>query len=393
MSSSEAPSTVVGPLRLGALAHGGSCVARTEDGRVVFVRHGIPGEVVRVRLADTTRAAWWLGEVDEVVEASPDRIIAPVCPVAGRCGGCDLSHVALARQRTLKAEVVHDVLRRFAGLDVRVEVAPVPGETTGLHWRTRQRYLVADGRCGLRAWRSHGFVATPEDGCPLASPWLPAQSRLADLAARHGADEIAVAVDDEHRVSAWVGRTLVEGSPTLRQRVGAAVFTVPGDGFWQVHPGAATALAQAVVTALEPRDGEAAWDLYCGVGLFAGALAQCGATVHGVEISPRAVRWARRNVPSARFFAGNVERLVPGWPRRVGLVVLDPPRRGAGRAVVEAVAARAPRAVAYVACDPAALARDLAYFAGRGYRLDGLAAIDVFPQTHHVEAVARIVPA
>lgn len=180
-----------------------------------------------------------------------------------------------------------------------------------------------------------------------------------------------------------------------------------GDGFWQVHPAAADLLTEAVLEGLRPEPGETALDLYCGVGLFAGALVDRGCRVTGVESSRSAIEAARRNLADARssvrLLADRVDRALsrrPGrgrgrtrgnpLPQRVDLVVLDPPRSGAGRDVVSQVVRRRPRAIAYVACDPAALARDLGYFLRSGYRLDGLRAFDLFPMTHHLECVALI---
>jgi tRNA/tmRNA/rRNA uracil-C5-methylase (TrmA/RlmC/RlmD family) len=175
---------------------------------------------------------------------------------------------------------------------------------------------------------------------------------------------------------------------------------VSGAGFWQVHPGAAQVLVDAVLDAADPQPGEHALDLYCGVGLFAAGLASrvgSEGTVLGVEGEGRAVADARRNLhdlPWVRLEHAPVASVLTGGdrPARADVVVLDPPRTGAGREVVEAVAALRPRVVVYVACDPAALARDVATAAEAGYRLAGLRAFDLFPMTHHVECVATLVP-
>jgi tRNA/tmRNA/rRNA uracil-C5-methylase (TrmA/RlmC/RlmD family) len=187
-------------------------------------------------------------------------------------------------------------------------------------------------------------------------------------------------------------------------------FRVSGSGFWQVHPGAAAALVGAVNQALDPRPGEVALDLYCGVGLFAAALADAVAPdgagpgrVLAVESDPGAVKDARRNLhdlPAVQILAARVDAALTGGASgdgpvggRADVVVLDPPRTGAGRKVVHAVAALAPRAIAYVACDPAALGRDIAWFAELGYRLERIRVFDIFPMTHHQECVAHLVPA
>ncbi len=378
---------------MGPVAHGGHCVAR-HAGRVIFVRHALPGELVRVALTDTRHDRFWRGDAVEVLTASPDRVMPP-CPIAGpgRCGGCDFQHVALAAQRRLKAEVVAEQLRALAGLDWSGVVEPVPGADDGLGWRTRMRYQVDDdGRPGLRAHRSHQVVPLPDGGCRIAHPdtptvvgptWPPG----AELVTATAAAGEALVVDG----------TLTAGEATLTERVGGRSYRVAARGFWQVHPAAAETLQAAVLAGLAPRAGERGFDLYCGVGLFTGALADAGCRVWGVETSGAAVHQARGNLADAggriRFSSGRVEQVLGRLPARTDLVVLDPPRSGAGRAVVRAVAQRRPRAVAYVACDPAALARDLAWAAEVGYRPTSIRAFDLFPMTHHVECVAILQPA
>ena len=341
---------------VGPVAHGGHCVARLEpEGRVVFVRHALPGERVVVEVTEGTDGdRFWRADAVEVLEPSPDRVAAP-CPFAGpgRCGGCDFQHVTLARQRGLKADVVREQLSRLAGLDLAVTIEEVPGEPPhehdGLRWRTRQRYVeLPGGRHGMRKHRSHDVVEV--DDCLIAG-----------AAARH----------------------VVRGAP----------FEVEQDGFWQVHPGAPEVLVGTVLSFLAPRPGEVVLDLYAGVGLFARFLADVvGAEqVTLVEGDRRACDHAGVNVPGATVLAGDVGAVLSGLPPApVDLVVLDPPREGARRTVVEAVTARQPRAVAYVACDPAALARDIAIFAEHGYVVERLRGFDLFPMTHHVECVALL---
>jgi tRNA/tmRNA/rRNA uracil-C5-methylase (TrmA/RlmC/RlmD family) len=199
----------------------------------------------------------------------------------------------------------------------------------------------------------------------------------------------------------------VRGRTWVTERVTAGDwsrdFRVTGTAFWQVHPAAAATFVQVVLDQLQPRAGERALDLYGGVGLFAAALAErVGPTgaVAAVEGDPRALADARRNLhdlPWVQLHHGPVARLLApalaGLPGGVAdLVVLDPPRVGAGEAVIAALCAARPRAISYVACDPAALARDLRTAAGHGYRLTQLRAFDAFPMTHHVECIALLQP-
>ncbi len=377
-----ATGTVIGPVTVGPPAHGGHCVARV-DGKVVFVRHALPGEVVEVAITEDTHDRYARGDAVRVLEAVPGRVDAP-CPVAGPggCGGCDLQHADLATQRELKRQVVAEQLSRLGGYAWTGDVEPLP-PGSGLGWRTRMRYQVApDGVLGLRAHRSHEIVELPAQGCLLAHPdqRVPAGELVpgTEVVVAGRGDQVAVMVDGQ----------VVHGSRTLVEHAAGRTWRVSADGFWQVHEGAADALVGAVLGGLEPRHGDRAWDLYCGVGLFSGPLVDAGASVRGVELSRRAVREAGRNVPEAHVEAGRVEQVVRRWPDRVDLVVCDPPRTGLGKAVVEQVLRRRPRRVAYVACDPASLGRDVGTFAASGYAVRSLRAFDIFPMTHHVECVA-----
>jgi tRNA/tmRNA/rRNA uracil-C5-methylase (TrmA/RlmC/RlmD family) len=215
--------------------------------------------------------------------------------------------------------------------------------------------------------------------------------------------EVVAAASGDLTVLAGSGRSrrprVVAGPRLVRERASGREWTVAADAFWQVHPAAADVFAAAVLEMLQPRPGERAWDLYGGAGLFAAALAPAvgtGGRVTIVESDRRAVAAARRSLadlPQVRVVAGDVGTVLGDrrW-RSIDLVVLDPPRTGAGRAVVDAVLARRPRGVAYVACDPAAFARDVSAFRERGWRLARLRAFDAFPMTHHVEIVALLSP-
>ena len=380
-------------LEVGPVAHGGHCVARHE-GQVVFVRHALPGERVRAVVVEGGPGAKFLrADALEVLTASPDRVVAP-CPKAhpGGCGGCDFQHVALPAQRALKAAVVAEQFRRLAKLEVDVAVLPVPGDVDGLRWRTRNRFaLDTAGHPGLRRYRSHDVE--PLDDCLIAHPLVVADGVL-DLP-WPGVSELAVAVSVSTGERVILADGEARGRARLTEQAAGRSWRVTGAGFWQVHPGAAETLVAAVRAGLGAQPGEVLLDLYSGVGLFAGSLADdLGVTgaVHAVEADSGAVRDARRNLhdlPMVSLIAARVDQwLRAGAVPRCDLVVLDPPRSGAGRVVVDQIAAREPRAVAYVACDPASLARDVATFAGHGYTLAGLTAYDVFPMTHHVECVA-----
>ena len=393
------------------MAHGGHFVARLPEpeSRVVFVRHALPGERVVVEVTDGSEGdRFWRGDAVEVLSSSPDRVTAP-CPVSGpgRCGGCDFQHVSVPAQRELKTAVVREQLVRLGRLPadsdlvtgLEVEPVPVPGrEDDGLRWRTRQRYAATpDGRPAMRAHRSHHLV--PVDDCLIAAEGARPADAEGGPVVREGAPRGAVVEESAPR-----GAVVEEGAPRpsrdpLTHEVTAAgrthAFTVAADGFWQVHPEAPRVLVETVLDLLAPQPGERALDLYAGVGLFARFVGEAtGARVVAVEADRTACTHARHNLAAldaARVETGPVDRVLrQAYDEPFDLVVLDPPREGAKRAVVEQVVDRRPRAVAYVACDPAALGRDVAIFAEHGYALTAVRAFDLFPMTHHVECVALL---
>lgn len=370
-------------VEVGPVAHGGHCVARHE-GRVVFVRHALPGETVEVSVTEDRGGSFCRGDAISVLSASPDRVTPP-CPEArpGGCGGCDFQHASIAAQRSLKAFVLAEQLSRLAGLTLDVEVEELPGGP--LAWRTRARLATDEsGRPGFRAHRGHEVI--PISGCPISAPgtvdqvvgriWPPSST-------------VSVAVD-----SSAVTHI---GPSTAVETAARRTWQVPAEGFWQAHPDAADLYAEVVGAWADLSPGEAAWDLYCGVGLFAAVLADAvggSGEVIAVESASASAGAAADNLadlPQVRIFEGRAEAVLrAGVGRDPAVVVLDPPRTGAGRKVVEAIAERAPARVVYVACDPAALARDVATFANHGYGLERIRAFDAFPMTHHLECIALL---
>jgi tRNA/tmRNA/rRNA uracil-C5-methylase (TrmA/RlmC/RlmD family) len=379
-------------LQVDAVAHGGHCVARAE-GRVVFVRHALPGERVRAVVTDDNGGAFCRADAIAVLEPASGRV-EPPCPWAraGGCGGCDWQHADGATQRALKAAVLREQLQRLAGLpdgvldDLGTAVEELPGGLLG--WRHRVRLAVDDeGRPGLRAHRSHDVLAIAD--CPLTPPG----SLSAVLEQRFPpGSEVEVTVDADGV------RHVAGDSPAVQRAVGREWHLRPGT-FWQVHPALADALAGVVEEWAQAPAGGTAWDLYGGVGLFAAVLAgQVGpdGDVTVVESARQAVadgRAALADLPQVRWRTGRVERVLSSLPGPPDVVVADPPRRGLGRELVAALCGRAPGRVVHVACDPAALARDVALFAAHGYRLAALRAFDAFPMTHHLECTALFLPA
>lgn len=417
-------------LEITDVAHGGVFVARL-DGRVVFVADAIPGERVRARLTDTRKKSFWRAETVEVLTASPHRrphvwAAADVdVPPDERPGGADFGHIALPHQRALKLRVFEDALARIGKVDVPVrieEALPVrdaagavidqeSADATG--WRTRVSLHVDDaGRIGPFSARSHRVIEVEE--LPLADPAVArAAARLRDQSP--GRVDLVRPADGRVRILPRPDSS-PRTPPTpevVVERAGRREFRLDAGGFWQVHRLAAHSLTAIVAEELRAVRGEesavdpdaAHLDLYGGVGLFAATIGDLGGPatrVTSVESDPRATEHAGENLAEwvgARAVTARVDRFVrqlgadasPRERERLarGVVLLDPPRAGAGRDVVEGIAALGPATVVYVACDPVALARDLGTFRDAGYTAArGIRAVDLFPHSHHVEAVA-----
>ncbi|UGT56643.1 class I SAM-dependent RNA methyltransferase [Nocardia asteroides] len=436
-------------IRLGPPGHGGFCVGRHE-GRVVFVRHGLPGELVRALVTEDRGGSFCRADAVEILEASPDRVPA-TCPVSGPGGAgcCDFSFATPAAQRALKATVVAEQLRRLAGVEREVTVEPIgdPEETGG--WRTRIRLVVdGDGHAGVHRYRSTAVL--PDLRCPqpvagaldgvAERRWTPGADlvvavdgdgvrHLVELAAvpdtvqaggrpgtprgagrgrghrpagrRGGAGDERGAVRD--RAAARKSATnapreewVLAGSGRAVEYVAGRRWELAATGFWQAHRGAAQRYSDLVAEWSGLTPGGSGWDLYSGVGVFAARLAeQTGQTgaVAAVESARAAVAdgtAALGDLPWLDLRADRVERWVRNAQGTPDVVVLDPPRAGAGKEVVAAVADADPRRIVHIGCDPASFARDLGLYLDAGYHLADLRAFDAFPATHHVECVALL---
>jgi tRNA/tmRNA/rRNA uracil-C5-methylase (TrmA/RlmC/RlmD family) len=400
-------------LEIGPVAHGGHCVARSA-GRVVFVRHCLPGETVLAEVTEDRGGSFCRADAVEVLLAAPDRVPAP-CRYAhpGGCGGCDFQHVRPDRQRALKAAVVAEQLSRLAGLDWPVTVEPLTPDDLG--WRRRIRYAVdPEGRLGLHKHRSEQIL--PIERCLIGASGVGDAPALAER--WPGRAELEIAVDDDGATALVGYRTTpaerrsrsrpplvaepLAGTDRLRYTVAGRQFRLRPPGFWQTHPQAAETFVGVVQAAADLRPGERALDLYAGAGLFTAVLAEAvGGTgrVLGLEGDRAAAEAAAENLADLPWARVRRQPVDQASVRRAAgeldpdVVVLDPPRTGAGAKVLSAVLGGGPRTVIYVACDPAALARDLRTALDLGWRLTALTGYDAYPMTHHVECIAVLEPA
>lgn len=388
-------------LTVGAPANGGSCVAR-HDGRVVFVRYALPGETVKVRVVGD-HGSYWHADVVEVIEPSADRI-EPLCPIAGvdGAGCCDLAFAEPDAARRLKGAVVANQLARLGGYDWRDEddaVAEPLGDGSATGWRTRVRLdTSAEGRAGFHRYHSSELVT--DLNCGQLPPG--ALDGLHDWVWPPGA-QLHVALDDEGvrhivqsgpRTGRKTSTQVVEGRYEAAQRVGDRIWRVPVTAFWQAHRDAARVYSGLVAGWAQLSAGMTAWDLYGGAGVFAAVLAEAvGETGNVVTVdtsrgASRSARAALADLTWVSVVTDSVRRALAAQETRADVAVLDPPRSGAGREIIDLLAAAEVPRVVHIGCEAASFARDVGLYLGHGYRVEDLRVFDSFPLTHHIECVA-----
>ena len=383
-------------LVIGPVAHGGHFVAR-HNGQVIFVRHGITNELVKIKItAVSSKIAH--ADVIEVLTAAPSRV-SPPCQYAGKCGGCDFQHIDLATQRKLKAEIIKEQFMRIGkidlpllGFDLEVnEVEP----TDGLHWRTRMDFAVSPrGKIGFFGARSNEVVEISQ--CVIADERM----NVGELAARSWKSDarVEVAVSSTSEVSVMRSGRSISGPTQIVEQVGGNSFKISPEVFWQSHKSAPVTLVKVALAQLGVKSNDHVCDLYSGVGLFAAAILKeldDQGFITLIESDKNAVVDARKvfaNKNNVKILQGLVSQQLP-IVKRADLILLDPPRTGAGEVVIKQMIKLKPRKIVYVACDPAALARDSKTLIDADYKLDHISAYDLFPMTQHIECVAGFSPA
>jgi len=396
MASNKSSALKIGDLidvTIEKVAHGGHFIARHE-GAVIFVRHAIPGEQCTIEVTSTGSS---FNRADVVSVAQPSEYrVEPPCKYAHRlgCGGCDFQHITPAHQRALKSNVITEQFSRIAKKEISVQVEEV-GDPIG--WRTRAIATTnRNGKLGFYKYRSHSIA--PVDDCIICVRGM----NFSEIAARPLKGDVRVEISasssGERTIALAPTRgeekaRITEGQTILHEVVHGKTLEVSQDSFWQSHVKAPEVLTNAVLDFARLKKGEHVLDLYGGVGLFTAAMIDVvGPEGHVdlIEGSKVATEDARRNFAAAKnvtIATGDVAKLLPRVSA-ADVVVLDPPREGAGKEVIAQLVALNPRAIVYVACDPAALARDTAYLEDHSYSLVNLRAFDLFPMTHHIECVA-----
>jgi tRNA/tmRNA/rRNA uracil-C5-methylase (TrmA/RlmC/RlmD family) len=375
------------------VAHGGHFIAR-HNGAVIFVRHAIPGEQCTIEIISVGSS---FNRADVVSVSQPSEFrVDPPCQYAHRlgCGGCDFQHITPEHQRTLKSDVITEQFSRIAKKEIRVEVEAV-GDPIG--WRTRAIATTnRNGKLGFYKSRSHSITAV--DDCIICVKGM----NFSEIALRPLKGDVRVEISASSKGERTIALAptrgeekarITEGQAVLHEVVHGKTLEVSQESFWQSHVRAPEVLTDVVLDFARFNDGEHVLDLYGGIGLFTAAIIDVvgpDGQVDLIEGSKVATEDARRNFiefKNVTIATGDVAKLLPRVTS-ADVVVLDPPREGAGKEVITQITALNPRAIVYVACDPAALARDTAYLEDHSYTLAQLRAFDLFPMTHHIECVA-----
>lgn len=363
------------------------------DGLTVFVALAVAGDRVKAVVREI-KGMVAFAEIVEVVERSPNRVDPP-CVYFGECGGCDFQQMTYAEQLNSKVEIIRDCLRRIAKVDFDEEIRVIASPNEFGYRSRAQWHLNADmRRIGYYKRNSRDLVAI--ESCPKLVPELNAE--LKRLNSEFPWENV------------WAEKAFVEAargddgevsthSPGLFEP-NEISFTAAGEKFAYsaevFFQGNRSLIPALLETALGDASGANALDLYCGVGLFSLPLARRFEKVIGVEENPLSVKFAKKNayengIKNLQFKTESVRRfLANGGLKNVDFVLLDPPRAGTEKDTIHNLIGLGAANISYVACEPSVLARDLKRFDENGYKIDSITAIDLFPQTHHVETVARL---
>jgi 23S rRNA (uracil1939-C5)-methyltransferase len=379
-------------LRAGEIVFGGAALARLEDGRIVFVSYAAPGELVEARV-DRVHADYLEAVTERVLEPSADRA-EPRCPLFGQCGGCQLQHMTYRAQLAAKEHIVREQLRRIGHLDDAV-VRPITGAADPWGYRNHLRFSTGSkfGDVGFISRRGRGLLKV--EWCPISGPWV--NEVLPQLQGK-GAGLHQVQV----RHSSATGSSLIypempgldtpSGQTSYEEELAGHRFRISAAAFFQVNHAQAEQMARLVGEAL-PTHGRLFVDAFAGVGTFARIFADRFDGVIAIEESNSAAKDAVINLmdaPNVEMRIGKVEDVLPLLEATPDAIVLDPPRPGCAPPVLDAIARLRPTVVVYVSCNPATLARDLRILVDSGYALDWVTPLDMFPQTGHIECVARL---
>jgi 23S rRNA (uracil1939-C5)-methyltransferase len=396
------------------LAYPGQAFGRDEEGRMVFAPFGLPGERAILEVSERHKR-WAHARIVEILEPSPNRI-SPRCQHYGQCGGCHYQHLPYEAQVKIKSDIIHSQLERLGGIQ-NPPLSPIIPSPSPWHTRNHVQFsLDANGRLGFHAPQSEDIVLIEECHLPnadLLHLWsrleIGEASRLERVALRagsngelmvvfHGESDPDIELESDLPASIiWLSQDnmfVLAGESHIFIDVLERPFRVSADSFFQVHTELAPQLVRQALSLLDPQPNETIFDLYSGVGLFSAFMADSSGRIIAVEESPWATEDFVNNLDpfdNVDLYEASIEVALPALSVRPQKVLVDPPRAGLGREVVEQLVAKSPDRLVYVSCDPATFARDAKMFIDAGYHLESVTPIDLFPQTYHIETISLFI--
>ena len=375
-------------LSIGPIAHGGHFIAR-HNGQVIFVRHAITDEIAIVKITSIgSKIAF--GDAIEILKPSKDRVIAP-CKYSSPelCGGCDFQHISTAAQLKLKQLVVEEQFERIANIKISPEILNA-GIVSGLHWRTHLDFAISNnGKVGLYSFKTKKVVEIDE--CLIA---VNAINQLDIFKSKWDGDErLSVFASSLKEVSIHRSDQKISGPSKINEVVEGNSYTISHGSFWQSHKNAPKILIKKIIEFANLELGDRVCDLYGGVGLFTApilkVIGEIG-EIHLIESNSRCIKDAKKifeNKKSVIIHHGKVEQKL-GKIKNIDVIIMDPPRTGATKQVINQIIEKKARSIVYISCDPASLARDTKVLLKNYYSLEKIVGIDLFPMTQHIECIA-----
>jgi tRNA/tmRNA/rRNA uracil-C5-methylase (TrmA/RlmC/RlmD family) len=375
-------------LSIGPIAHGGHFIARY-NGQVIFVRHAITDEIAIVKITSIgSKIAF--GDAIEILKPSKDRVIAP-CKYSSPelCGGCDFQHISTAAQLKLKQLVVEEQFERIANIKISPEILNA-GIVSGLHWRTHLDFAISNnGKVGLYSFKTKEVVEIDE--CLIA---VNAINQLDIFKSKWDGDErLSVFASSLREVSIHRSDQKISGPSKINEVVEGNSYTISHGSFWQSHKNAPKILIKKIIEFANLELGDRVCDLYGGVGLFTApilkVIGEIG-EIHLIESNSRCIKDAKKifeNKKNVIIHHGKVEQKL-GKIKNIDVIIMDPPRTGATKQVINQIIEKKARSIVYISCDPASLARDTKVLLKNYYSLEKIVGIDLFPMTQHIECIA-----
>jgi tRNA/tmRNA/rRNA uracil-C5-methylase (TrmA/RlmC/RlmD family) len=375
-------------LEIGVIAHGGHFIARYNN-QVIFVRHAISGETAKVKII-SINSKLAFGDAIEILKPSKDRV-KPPCKYSkpDGCGGCDFQHISIEIQHSLKKIIIQDQFKRIAKIDVNPEVISVE-PLTGLHWRSRLDLSISsNGKTGLYSHKSNKVIEI--DKCLISVEKI----NKSQVFNQHwdGEDRLSISVSSENELNISRSGKTISGSDELKEVVEKNTYIISPKSFWQSHKNAPRLLLHQVIKYADIKLGDIVCDLYGGAGLFTAPIAELAGEkgeTHLIERDNDCIKDAKKmfqNKKNIIIHHGRVEQKL-GKIKNIDIIILDPPRNGAGKQVIHQIIDKKPKSIVYVSCDPVSLARDTKILLDNNYSLNNLIGLDLFPMTHHIECVA-----